>query len=192
MTGEKELDTKVADWWTWAHSVLLTVFDAARLEEVLQGFEIAIEGRRNFTRTRPDGTAKVTFRADSVANPFTIVHEFAHAYHTKHWPAMTENMPTVRAEAAAMFTEYRLLANASRLEFSNEILADRLNYWAVSREQPALKEAQDIALRAIRSLIPEGATKEALWPEDIHETLEKIMWGEYDGGSVHSQVAGSA
>lgn len=186
-----KVDDQAHEWVEWMHKLLLSVFAADRLQDVLDGFEIKVEGHRNKTQAHPDGTSVIVFNPTSVADPFTIVHEFAHAYHNKHWPALTEVIPRVRAEAVAYLCEYRLMGHASQLDFTPEVISSRLNYWAVARHQAPLMRAQDIAYRAMERLIEDGG-KGVAWPDDMHETLEKIMWGEYDGGSVQGQVAGSA
>ena len=196
MDKPEEIKDEVAEntrkWIEWIHKLLLSVFAADRLQPVLEGFEIKVEGHRNKTQTHPDGTSTIVFNPTSVANPFTIIHEFAHAYHNKHWPELTEAVPVERAEAVAHMCEHRLLAAAKHLDFAPELLSNRMNYWAVARSHSRLKDAQDIALRALERLVEDGGGENVPWPDDIHETLEKIMWGEYDGGSIQSQVAGSA
>ena len=119
------------------------------------------------------GCVQVIYPGKQSENPFIFVHEMAHAYHSIHFPHLTEVVSVARAEACALVAEETL---ANFLPGDDLLVKERRKAWqqAILASEP-LALAWKIAFMALRHRYD--------YDVSLHNLFELILFGMFEDDS---------
>lgn len=113
-----------------------------------------------------DGSVKMEIAGVDMGDPYVRIHEFAHYYHCKLFPDLTEACAQYQAEAVAFMAENFLAVGRT---LPDDWTGLRRMYW-----EDAL-----LAKSSLRPAVDVVNFAERLPKEDIRDTVKRILTGEF-------------
>ncbi len=121
----------------------------------------ADDGKDRVDFDRVEGSDAVRHTLSGFAEPFVVLHEFAHIYHVVNWRALSYEAPVLRCEAAACLAEAYVANRHSAL-------------------LPELRARIEIWAPGVRTLLNELASRGELdWHRELHDQMFMVLSGGY-------------